>query len=437
MTEWETMGRKAGARVTGTPGPWGMVFTFLVLMGAPAGIHAQHLLVPMDGSQTNHLRAYGLTYAVLEEGEDAEWLLNYRGGSFLLPDTEGVRREAALRGVRVAPVNGGEVAAIRAEMLGGNMEAVPLDTPPRIAIYTPPNALPWDDAVTLALTYAGIPYETVWDAEVLEGELAHVDWLHLHHEDFTGQYSKFFTQYERQPWFQEEVARNEAMAFRFGYRDVPELKRAVAEEIRSFVVGGGFLFAMCSATETLDLALASHGTDIVSARINGRPPDPDASERMDWSRTLAFTGARVETAAAVNAFSDIDSHQVNTAWREGLGRFTLFDFAARIDPVASMLVQNHRATIPDFYGLTTGFRMNRLKPGVTVLAREGEDRAKYIHGTLGAGSWTFLGGHDPEDPEHQIGDAPTNLDLHPNSPGYRLILNNVLFPAARPQPQKT
>jgi hypothetical protein len=411
----------------------------LLAVGAGVGaapIEAQHLLVPMDRAQTNHLKAYGLTYWALDRGETAEWLLNYRDGAFLLPDLEEVRREAALRGVRVEPVDGGEVSRIRGVIEDGNMEAIPLETAPRIAIYTPPNTQPWDDAVTLALEYAEIPYETIWDAEVLSGELAEYDWLHLHHEDFTGQYSKFYTAYSGTAWLQEEVARNEEVARRFGFSDVPALKRAVTEAIRAYVETGGFLFAMCSATETLDLALASHATDITASYANGRPPDPNASERMDWSRAFAFQGARVQTSATVNAFSDIDTHQVNTVWREPLGSFRLFEFSAKIDPVPAMLVQNHETVLPDFYGLSTAFRQDRLQPGVTVLAREG-DRAKYIHGTLGEGTWTFYGGHDPEDPEHQIGDAPTDLELHPDSPGYRLILNNVLFPSARPTPRKT
>lgn len=404
-----------------------------VLPGAAGG---QHLLVPMDEAQTDHLRAYGVTYRALDEGHTVEWLLNYRAGSFLLPDAPGLRRDAALHGVAFSRVDDAEVARIRSVVAASNMEAIPLESPPRIAVYTPPNTPPWDDAVTLALTYAGIPYETVWDEEVLTGRLSRYDWLHLHHEDFTGQYSKFYTAYFGTEWLREEVARNREMADRFGFADVPALKGAVAEGIRGYVEGGGFLFAMCSATETLDLALAAHATDITGTFVNGRPPDPDAQARMDWSRTLAFRDARVELAPSVHAFSDIDTHQVNTSRRLELGAFTLFDFSATVDPVPSMLVQNHRSVIPDFYGLTTAFRRDRLRPGVTVLAAEG-DRAKYVHGVLGEGTWTFFGGHDPEDREHQIGDPPTTLDLHPDSPGYRLILNNVLFPAARPQPLKT
>ena len=408
----------------------------LALCGGTQPVAGQELLVPMDRGQGNHLRAYGLTYWTLEQGETVEWLLNYRGGSFLLPDFEAVRREAAFRGVSFEPVGGAQLAEIRSIIQGENMEAVPLETAPRIAIYTPPNAPPWDDAVTMALAYAEIPYETVWDPEVLTGELSQYEWLHLHHEDFTGQYSKFYLTYAGADWLQEEVARNRDVTARFGFSDVPTLKRAVSEEIRSYVEAGGFLFAMCSATETLDLALASHETDISASYADGRPPDADASERMDWSRAFAFLDAQVEIRATVNAFSDIDFHLVNTANRQPLGFFTLFEFSAKLDPVLTMLVQSHESVISDFYGLTTSFRKGRLKPGVTVLAEEG-DWTKYVHGSLGQGTWTFYGGHDPEDPEHQIGDPPTNLDIHADSPGYRLILNNVLFPAARPRPLKT
>jgi hypothetical protein len=422
----------------GVQGVLGVVLALALSMlpGVCGELQAQHLLVPMDRTQPDHLRAYGLTYAVIERGEAAEWLLNFRDGAFLLPDRAWIRREAAALGVGVEAVDGADVARIRDTMARGDMEAVLLEAAPRIAVYTPPNSPPWADAVTMVLEYAGIPYETVWDAEVLEGRLPDYDWLHLHHEDFTGQYSKFFLAFAATPWLREEVARNTEMAERFGFADVPELKRAVAEGIRSFVTGGGFLFAMCSATETLDLALASHGTDISAAFANGRPPDPDAASRMDWDRALAFQGAQPQLSASVSAFSDIDTHQVNTSARRALGSFALFEFSARADPVAAMLVQNHQSVIPDFYGLTTAFAAERLKPGATILAREG-NRVKYVHGSAGEGSWTFYGGHDPEDAEHQVGDAPTRLELHPNSAGYRLILNNILFPAAKPRPLKT
>lgn len=390
----------------------------------------------MDRTQENHLRAYGLTYWALGEGLSGEWLLNYRGGSFLLPDLPQVRREAGVRGVGVVAVDPVREAEIRATMAGSNMEAVPLEKAPRVAVYTPPGSAPWDDAVTMALEYAGIPYETLWDPEVLEEDLSRYEWIHLHHEDFTGQYSKFNLSYAGAPWLQEQVARNQEVARRHGFASVPELKKAVAARIRAYVEEGGFLFAMCAGTETLDLALASAGVDIASAWADGTPADPDATARMDWTWALAFQDAVIQTAPSVNAFSDIDSHQVNTPWRKDLGVFTLFEFSAPLDPVPAMLTQSHEAVIPDFYGLTTAFREDRLKPGVLVLAREG-GWAKYIHGAAGRGTWTFYGGHDPEDREHQVGDAPTDLSLHPNSPGYRLILNNVLFPAAEKKKLKT
>ena len=406
----------------------------LILVAAP--LSAQWILVPMDPGQDDHLRAYGLTYFVLERGDEAEWLLNYRGGSFLLPDDAGVRREAALRGVSIEPMDAPAEARMRATIQSSNMEAVPLERAPKVAIYTPPNSEIWDDAVTMALEYAGIPYETIWDPDVLGDGLADYEWIHLHHEDFTGQYSKFFLTYGATPWFQDEVSRNQVMATQAGYSDVPALKKAVAEAIRAYIEGGGFLFAMCSATETLELALASAGVDIAAAYSDGTPADPDATAKMDWTRTMAFTGAEVQVSPSVSAFSDIDAHQVNTPWRQELGVYTLFDFSAKFDPVPSMLTQNHEAVLPDFYGLTTSFSEDRLKPAAIVLARE-SGWAKYLHGNLGEGTWTYFGGHDPEDPEHQIGDPPTDLALHPNSPGYRLILNNVLFPAAKKQTLKT
>jgi hypothetical protein len=412
------------------------ILTFICALIAPAPLAAQWLLVPMDRVQANHLRAYGLTYWALEQQQRAEWLLNYRGGSFLLPDSPAIRREAALRGVSIEGMDASAEARMRATIASSNMDAVPLERAPRIAIYTPPNTRIWDDAVTMALDYAGISYETIWDPEVLSGALSEYEWVHLHHEDFTGQYSKFFLTYGGTQWLQDEVDRNEEMAASVGAGNVPELKKRVAEALRAYVEAGGFLFAMCSATETLELALAGAGVDIAAQYADGTPPDPNASQLMDWSRAMAFTNAQVQVAPSVNAFSDIDAHQVNTPWRKDLGAYTLFDFSAKFDPVPSMLTQNHVAVLPDFYGLTTSFSDNRLKPSTVVLAREGT-WAKYVHGNLGEGTWTYFGGHDPEDPEHQIGDPPTDLASHPNSPGYRLILNNVLFPAAKKQTLKT
>jgi hypothetical protein len=408
----------------------------LFILAAPTA--AQQLLVPMDDAQTNHLKAYGLTYWVLNNRLTAEWLLNYRAGSFLVPDRPEVRREAALRGVLTEPVDATAIAQIGRTIEESNMERIVLEKAPRVAVYTPDNANPWDDAVTLALTYADIPYDKLWDAEVLLGRLPEYDWLHLHHEDFTGQYSKFYVSYANAPWLREAVRVNEELAQRFEHANVPALKKAVAEEIQRFVAQGGFLFAMCTATETLELALAAMGVDIAGVFSSGTPPDPEANRKLQWGRTFAFRDAELQMNPGINAFSDIDGHQVNTRWRQPLGSFTLFDFSPRFDPVPAMLTQNHERVLSDFYGLTTSFRRDRIKSEVIVLAEEeGAGWAKYLHGTFGEGTWTFLGGHDPEDPEHQIGDAPTDLSMYPHSPGYRLILNNVLFPAARKKTLKT
>ncbi len=405
----------------------------------PRWRRADYFLVPMDERQADHLKAYGLAFRVLERGGKAEWLLNYRSGSFLLPGDGGTQRDAVLAGVTIVPVDEATVLGIRGEIRDSNMDAVPLEKAPKVAVYAPPNAAPWDDAVTMALQYAGITFTKVWDEEVLGEGLRTFDWLHLHHEDFTGQYSKFFLNYSGAPWLLEMVDRNERMARKLGIRNVPALKRAVAQGIQQFVERGGFLFAMCTATETIDLALASEGVDIAASFADGTPMDPNASARMAWDRAFAFQGARLEQSPSLAVFSDIDGHQVNSPdRRQPLGTFKLFDFSAKIDPVATMLVQNHRQVIPDFYGLTTSFVKSRLKPAVTVLADEsGANWAKYIHGARGQGTWTFFGGHDPEDPQHQIGDAPTDLSVHPHSPGYRLILNNVLFPAAKKKELKT
>jgi hypothetical protein len=401
-------------------------------------LRAPWVLVPMDDAQTDHLKAYGVTYRALKRGSRAEWFLNYRSGSFLLPADAGTVRDAGLAGVAIENLDESRLAEVRGLLRTGNMDAVPLEKPPKVAVYAPPNAPPWDDAVTMALNYAGIDFEKVWDGEVLAQKLKLYDWLHLHHEDFTGQYSKFFLNYAGAAWLVDMIERNRAMARQQGFASVPAEKQAVAGAIASFVERGGFLFAMCTATETIDLALAAMGVNIAAPFSSGRPIPEDASSRMQWGRSLAFEGAKVQTNPGVNAFSDIDGHQVNTPWRQPLGSFTLFDFSAKFDPVPSMLVQNHENVLRDFYGLTTSFRRDRLKPGVVVLAEEeGTDWVKYIHGNYGEGTWTFLGGHDPEDPHHRIGDAPTDLDMHTGSPGYRLILNNVLFPAAQTRTLKT
>lgn len=400
---------------------------------------AQHLMLPMDDAQRNHLKAYGVAFQALKSGQKAEWFLNFRGGAFLVPDAPDLRKRAALDGVSVEPWTDADVARARAEIAGGNMDAVVLERAPRIAIYRPVDQPPWDDAVTLALTYAGIDFTSVWDDDVLRGDLSKYEWVHLHHEDFTGQYNKLYLAYRDAPWFIAQRERDLATGRRFGKGDVPTLKKAVADGIRTFVERGGFLFAMCGATESLDLSIASFAVDIAGPFSDGTPPAPDADARLDWTRALAFQGAHIEPSPYVNALSDIDGHQVNVpSRRQPLGAFSLFEFSAKLDPVATMLVQNHRTVVSDFYGVTTSFNRAVVKSGVTVLAQEeGAPWTKYLHGDYGKGSWTFLGGHDPEDPQHAIGSAPTDLSLHPNSPGYRLILNNVLFPAAKKKPRKT
>jgi hypothetical protein len=393
----------------------------------------------MDDAQTNHLKAYGIAFHAIARSGRCEWLLNYRGGSFLLPDDPGSRRAAALAGVLVEPVSGHAEVGIRSTIEQSNMDALPLERTPRVAIYSPPNAPPWDDAVTMALQYAEIPFTKIWDHEVIAGRLRDFDWLHLHHEDFTGQYSKFYLTYQGASWLADMVQRNQAAARRLGFATVPALKKAVARRIREYVTDGGFLFAMCTATETLELALAAQDVDIAAAFADGTPMDPQASAKLNWAQAFAVTGAQLVTSPGIPAFSDIDGHQVNNPGRrQPLGAFELFSFSAKIDPVQTMLVQCHRQVIPDFYGLTTSFMRRVLKPAAIVLAEEpGAPWVKYVHGEAGRGTWTYFGGHDPEDPQHHIGDTPTDLSLHPTSPGYRLILNNVLFPAARKRELKT
>ena len=397
------------------------------------------VLIPMDDRQTDHLKAYGVTYRLLASGGRAEWLLNYRGGSFLLPDDPGIVRDATLAGVQIEQLGEASVFDIRGTIQAENMDAIPLEKAPKIAVYVPPSAAPWDDAVTMALEYAGIEYAKVWDPKVIAGELSDYEWLHLHHEDFTGQFSKFYLTYSGSGWLTEMVRQNAEMARALGFENAAELKKGVARGIRSFVEDGGFLFGMCTATETLEIALAAGEVDVAAQYSDGTPMDPRATSLMNWDDTMAFQGAALERSASVASFSNIDGHQVNNpGMRQPLGAFQLFNFSAKIDPVPTMLVQCHRQVLRDFYGLTTSFTRDRLKPGVTVLADEvGAPWVKYIHGNHGQGTWTFLGGHDPEDPQHQIGDPPTDLSLYPNSPGYRLILNNVLFPAAEKRELKT
>ncbi|MBM3262490.1 MAG: asparagine synthetase B [candidate division Zixibacteria bacterium] len=406
----------------------------LAILPGPAA--AQKMLIYMDLSQKDHLKAYGIAFQALEQGLNVEWLLNYRGGSFVMDATDERVRACRLRGVSFAPIGGADLTRIYAEIEAQNMDRVLLEKAPKIAVYTPPDKRPWDDAVTLALQYAEVPYKTLWDEDVLKRDLDKYDWLHLHHEDFTGQYSKFYS-YHMLPWYQEQQAAAEAMARRFNFPTVPELKKSVAQAIKAFVGRGGFLFAMCSATETLDIALAAEHADLVAPEYDHTPMDPDAQNRLDFSQTLSFENFKLQLNPMVGSFSNIDVNQVN-AGKIPTGPFTLFDFSAKYDPVPTMLTQNHANYIAGFYGLSTSFNKNVLKRTVLVLAEEaGTSRAKYIHGNFGKGTFTFYGGHDPEDEEHLVNDPPTNLALHKNSPGYRLILNNVLFPAAKKKERKT
>ncbi len=412
----------------------------LAALGLTGVVRAQKILIFMDLKQTDHLKAYGVAYWTLEQGIPVEWLLNYRGGSFMMDYNQAVERECRLRGVAYTVVNAADVTQIYATIEANNMEVVRLEKAPKIAVYTPPNKQVWDDAVTLALTYAEIPYTTVWDAEVLSGELDNYDWLHLHHEDFTGQYGKFYASYRNAPWYQEAVAQNEEMARRLGFKKVSELKKAVARAIKQYVVRGGFLFAMCSATDTIDIALAAENTDIVPAVFDGDPPDPDCQSKLDYSKTFAFTNFTVILDPMVYEFSDIDIPPNYAPVLRGpeADYFTLFEFSAKYDPVPTMLTQDHTNVIKGFMGQTTGFRRDKIKKSVVILgAAEGTQQVKYIHGNVGKGTFTFLGGHDPEDYQHYVYDPPTQLSLHKNSPGYRLILNNVLFPAAKKKERKT
>lgn len=411
----------------------------LGVAGKQPSTRATWLLIPMDDEQSNHLKAYGVTFRALQRGGRAEWLLNFRDGSFLFPLDPATQRDAALQGVSAVQLTDIDVVNLRGTIAANNMDAVPLEKAPKVAVYVPPNNAPWDDAVRMALEYAGVEYDRIWDAEVVGGELENYEWMHLHHEDFTGQYSKFYLTYSGTPWLTEMVQRNQRMARTLGFATVPDLKKAVAQSIRSYVDQGGFLFAMCTATETLEIALAAETVDVAARYADGTPMDPDASGKLRWDRAMAFDNVRLELSPMTASFSNVDGHQVNNAAkRQPLGAFKLFNFAAKIDPVPTMLVQNHRSIISDYYGLTTSFMRERLKPGVTILAdEEGTPWTKYIHGEYGSGTFTFFGGHDPEDPQHRIGDPPTDLSLHPNSPGYRLILNNVLFPAAKKRELKT
>jgi hypothetical protein len=401
---------------------------------------ASSILVPMDDRQANHLKAYGVSFWVLENGVVMEWLLNYRGGSFLFPNLRNIEEELIIRGVSYEVLSDGQVNSIRSEISDPevNMEIVQLEKAPKIAVYTPPTSLPWDDAVTMVLEYAEIPYDKIYDSAIVMGVLPKYDWLHLHHEDFTGQYGKFYANYRNYPWYREQVAAAEADARMLGFPKVSQLKLAVANNIRNFVIGGGFLFTMCSGTDSFDIALSAHTTDICESMFDGDRMDPNCQSELDYGNTLAFQDYRLETDPMVYEYSTIDGTMLHRTLPENQDKFTLFEFSAKWDVVPTMLTQCHTDVIDGFMGQTTDFRRDYIKPNVLVLGEsKGLNTARYIHGELAQGTWTFYGGHDPEDYEHRVSDPPTDLNLHPNSPGYRLILNNILFPAAKKKPRKT
>lgn len=421
-----------------------IVVMFLALFAFKA--QAAYILLPMDpDTQRDHLKAYGITYWVLQNGAEAWWLLNYRGGSFAVRHNPIFEKECITRGVTYEVIADAQFNKILDEIAHPevNMDAIKLEVAPKIAVYSPSEneqgeaVQPWDDAVTLALTYAEIPYETVYDEEVLNDELAKYDWLHLHHEDFTGQYGRFYRNYSNQPWYREHVRKAEETAKKMGFSKVSQLKLTVVKKIREFVAGGGFMFAMCSATDTYDIALAADGIDICSKEYDGDGVDPNAQEKLDFTKTFAFRNFELMRNPLEYEHSSIDNNYGRNVPPDQ-DYFTLFDFSAKWDPVPTMLTQNHTRTVKGFMGQTTAFRKTHIKPSVLVLGEnKPADEARYIHGTFGEGTWTFYGGHDPEDYRHFVYDPPTDLSLHPNSPGYRLILNNILFPAAKKKQRKT
>lgn len=415
-----------------------LLFVFICIFSLSSA-RATQILVPMDETQTNHLKAYGVAFWLLENDAVIEWLLNYRGGAFLCPHLKTLEEELILRGVRYEIISDGQAQGIRTQISNPevNQEVVQLEKAPKIAVYTPKGTMPWDDAVTLVLDYAEIPYDKIYDSAIVMGVLPKYDWLHLHHEDFTGQYGKFYAAFRTYPWYQQQVEDNEAEAKKLGFSKVSEMKLAVATNIKNFVLGGGFLFTMCSGTDSFDIALAAHNTDICESMFDGDPSDPNCQEKLDFANTFAFKDFQLIRDPYQYEYSNIDATTLHRV-PEHLDKFTLFDFSAKWDVVPTMLTQCHTDVIDGFMGQTTDFRKELIKSNVLIL---GENKslgtARYIHGEMGQGTWTFYGGHDPEDFQHRVSDPPTDLNLHPNSPGYRLILNNILFPAAKKKKRKT
>ncbi|HMJ68010.1 MAG TPA: hypothetical protein VK508_03910 [Cyclobacteriaceae bacterium] len=401
---------------------------------------ANYIFVPMDEKQTDHLKAYGIAYWILKKDAEVDWLLNYRGGSFMAKYHPTIQNELTVRGVSFEIISDAQANQIITEIASPatNTDIMKLEKTPRIAVYSPKSKQPWDDAVTLVLTYAEIPYDIIFDDEVLNGELPKYDWIHLHHEDFTGQYGKFFGSYGNMPWYIEAQKEAEDLARKHGFRKVSQLKLTVVKRIKEFVAGGGFLFAMCSATDSYDIALAAEGVDICERMYDGDAADPAAQDKLNFETTFAFTDFRLSRDPYQYEFSDIDNNLQDRGLRQDNDYFSIFEFSAKWDPIPTMLTQNHTRVIKGFYGQTTGFKKHLIKPDVVIMGENKEIKeAKYMHGIFGKGFWTFYGGHDPEDYQHTVGEEPTDLNLHPNSPGFRLILNNVLFPAAKKKKQKT
>ncbi len=416
-----------------------LLISLLAILIFVAKAQALTILIPMDDSQKNHLKAYGIAYWTLQNSIEVQWLTNYRGGSFMISYHKDLENECIIRGVSYEAIADAKAGSILAHIAKPevNMDAVKLEKAPKIAVYSPKGNSPWDDAVTLVLTYAEIPYDIIYDQEVVEGKLKDYDWLHLHHEDFTGQYGRFYGTYRHMPWYQEQVREAEAMAAMLGFSKVSDLKLHVAKTFKNYITGGGFLFAMCSATDSFDIALAASEVDICEHMFDGDPADPNAQSKLDFSQTLAFKDFTLSKNPYEYEFSSIDATKTRRV-HENDDYFTLFDFSAKWDPVPTMLCQNHTQLINGFMGQTTSFVSKLLKSNVLVMGEyKAAKEARYIHGVLGKGTWTFYGGHDPEDYRHYVGDKPTDLNLHPNSPGYRLILNNVLFPAAKKKKLKT
>jgi hypothetical protein len=415
-------------------------FIAFILLSTVVKSWGTYILVPMDETQKDHLKAYGICYWVLTFDIEADWLLNYRSGSFVLPYQEKFEKECRIRGVSYEVITDAKYKGIMAEIANpeANMEAVKLLKSPKIAVYSPKSKQPWDDAVTMVLTYAEIPYDIIFDDEVLEGKLPTYDWLHLHHEDFTGQYGKFYSSFRYAQWYQEQVKEAETLAAKHGYAKVSQLKLAVAKKIRDFTLGGGFLFAMCSATDTYDIALAADGVDICESMFDGDGADRNANNKLNYDNCFAFTDFKLEMNPYVYEYSNIDVNPQQRGVVEEEDLFLLFEFSAKTDLVPTMLCQNHTNIIQGFMGQTTAFNERYIKSNVLIMGEnKGLNEARYIHGTAGNGTWTFFSGHDPEDYQHIVGEPPTDLALHPNSPGYRLILNNILFPSAKKKKQKT